>query len=73
MARALPVSASWMEGLMRGALIRRLAWCFGRRAIKRLESQVKQCLDDQDVAKAVLALEKLQRDYQYKVIRQKMS
>ena len=65
MARALLVSASWMEGLMRGALIRRLAWCFGRRAIKRLESQVKQCLDDQDVAKAVLALEKLQRDYQW--------
>ena len=65
MARALPVSASWMEGLMRGALIRRLAWCFSRRAIKRLESQVKQCLDDQDVAKAVLALEKLQRDYQW--------
>lgn len=50
---------------MRGALIRRLAWCFGRRAIKRLESQVKQCLDDQDVEKAVLALEKLQRDYQW--------
>lgn len=65
MARALLVSASWMEGLMRGALIRRLAWCFSRRAIKRLESQVKQCLDDQDVAKAVLALEKLQRDYQW--------
>ncbi len=50
---------------MRGALNRRLVWRLSRRAIKRLESQVKQCLDDQDVAKAVLALEKLQLDYQW--------
>jgi hypothetical protein len=65
MARATPVSAPWMGGFMRGALMRRLVWCLRRRAIKRLELQVKQYLADHDVAAVVLALEKLQRDYQW--------
>ena len=50
---------------MQRALIRRLVWHLRRRPIKRLELQVKKHLADQDVAAAVLVLEKLQRDYQW--------
>ena len=65
MARASPVSALWMGILMQRALIRRLVWRLRRRPIKRLELQVKKHLADQDAPAAVLALEKLQRDYQW--------
>ena len=65
MAHGQPASAPWMGILMQRALIRRLVWYLRRRPIKRLELQVKKHLFDQDVAAVVLALEKLQRDYQW--------